>query len=158
MKHLTQEEFDRLTTEAAEGRRLSALINTPELLDFQKAVLLEAVHQQDRWGSDHDGGKTPEDWFWLISYLSGRALAHHKEAERLSTLVSEVYKENDLARLAIEGQIDFHREKAVHHCITTAAACANWHMAVVGKISMRPGVDPATVIEAAGLGVAGGVA
>lgn len=155
MKHLTQEEFDRLTAEAAEGRRLSALVNTPELLDFQKAVLLEAVHQQDRWGCAHDGGKTPADWFWLLGYLGGRALEHHKEAERLD---GEISNASAPGYEILRKQITYHREKAVHHCITTAAACANWHMAVVGKISMRPGVDPATVIEAAGLGVAGGVA
>jgi hypothetical protein len=144
MKHLTQEEFDRLTAEAAEGRRLTALVNTPELLDFQKAVLLEAAHQVERFGSEHDGGKTPEDWFWLIGYLAGRALEHHKEAERLAAI------DNDIARDFREEQIAYHREKAVHHCITTAAACANWHLAVVGKVSMRPGVDPATIVAAAG--------
>jgi hypothetical protein len=144
MKHLTQEEFDRLTAEAAEGRRLTALVNTPELLDFMKAVPLEAVHQVERFGSEHDNRKTPEDWFWLIGYLAGRALAHHKEAERLAAI------SNDIARDFREDQIAHHREKAVHHCITTAAACANWHLAVVGKVSMRPGVDPATIVAAAG--------
>ena len=142
MKHLTQEEFDRLTAEAAEGRRLTALVNTPELLDFMKAVPLEAVHQVERFGSEHDNSKTPEDWFWLIGYLAGRALAHHKEAERLEAIAIIDTLKND--------QISHHREKAVHHCITTAAACANWHLAVVGKVSMRPGVDPATIVAAAG--------
>ena len=149
MKHLTQEEFDRLTAEAAEGRRLSVLINTPELLDFMKSVPLEAVHQVERFGSEHDSGKTPEDWFWLIGYLAGRALAHHKEAERLEGQIfeSDGYEWNK----ALQEQIAHHREKAVHHCITTAAACANWHLAVVGKVSMRPGVDPATIVAAAGV-------
>ena len=148
MKHLTTEEYDRLQAEAAEGRRLTALVNTPELVDFPKAVQLEAVHQRERFSSDHDGGKTPEDWYWLIGYLAGRALAHHKEAERLEGEVlappgSEWHK-------ALQEQIAHHREKAVHHCITTAAACANWHLAVVGKVSMRPGIDPATIVAAAG--------
>jgi len=144
MKHLTQEEFDRLTAEAAEGRRLTALVNTPELLDFMKAVPLEAAHQVERFSSEHDGGKEPEDWFWLIGYLNGRALFHHREAERLAAI------SNDIARDFREDQIAFHREKAVHHCITTAAACANWHLAVVGKVSMRPGVAPETIVAAAG--------
>lgn len=143
MKHLTQEEFDRLTAEAAEGRRLSALINTPELLDFMKGVPLEAAHQVERFGSEHDGGKTPEDWFWLIGYLAGRALGHHKEAERLEGVM--------IGSAIFANQIAHHREKAIHHCITTAAACANWHLAVVGKVSMRPGVDPATIVAAAGV-------
>lgn len=51
---------------AAELRRLHALINTPELLSFRDGVVYEAVHQRERWGTEHDGGKTPEDWFWLI--------------------------------------------------------------------------------------------
>ena len=142
MKHLTQEEFDLLTAEAAEGRRLTALVNTPELLDFMKAVPLEAVHQVERFGSEHDGEKEPEDWFWLIGYLAGRALEHHKEAERLEGLM--------IGSTFFASHIAHHREKAVHHCITTAAACANWHLAVVGKVSMRPGVDPATIVAAAG--------
>lgn len=151
MKHLTQEEFDRLTAEAAEGRRLTALVNTPELLDFQKAVPLEAVHQQERWGSEHDGGKTPADWFWLIGHLASRALEHHKEAERLTAaLAAGAKRVSIIDETLISDGICLHREKAVHHCITTAAACANWHMAVVGKISMRPGVDPSTIIAAAG--------
>jgi hypothetical protein len=57
-----------------EARKLRALLNTPELLDFAKAVQLEAAHQRARWGSDHDAGKTDADWFWLIGYLAGKAL------------------------------------------------------------------------------------
>lgn len=41
MKMLTEEEYNRLKAEAAEGRRLKALINKPELLDFAKAVPME---------------------------------------------------------------------------------------------------------------------
>jgi len=152
MKHLTQEEFDRLTSEAAESRRLTALVSTPELIDFQMAMPLEAVHQQERWGCEHDGGKTPADWFWLIGHLASRALEHHKEAERLD---GEISNASDPGYEVLRKQIAHHREKAVHHCITTAAACANWHMAVVGKISMRPGVDPAVIIAAAGIAAAG---
>ncbi len=51
--------------EASEAERLRALINTPEILDFVKAVQLEAVHQRERWGSQHDDGKSAADWFWL---------------------------------------------------------------------------------------------
>jgi hypothetical protein len=52
------------------------------------------------------------DWFWLIGYLAGKALASH-----------------------IAGDID----KALHH-ITAAAALCNWHSAVLGKTDMRPGL------------------
>jgi len=146
MNYMTEEEYNRLHAEAAEGRRLKALINTPELLDFAKAVPLEAMHQRERFGTDHDGGKTPEDWFWLIGYLAGRALAHHKEAERLTKLIPGA----GLHASNLAQQIAYHREKAVHHCITAAAAFANWHAAVVGKLDMRPGIDPATIVAAAG--------
>jgi hypothetical protein len=101
----------------------------------------------ERFGSEHDNRKTPEDWFWLIGYLAGRALGHHREAERLD---GEVARASDPGYEALQKSIAHHREKAVHHCITTAAACANWHLAVVGKVSMRPGIDPETVIAAAG--------
>lgn len=131
---------------AAELRRQHALLNTPELLSFRDGVVLEAAHQRERWSSDHDNGKTPADWFWLIGYLSGRALFHHNEAERLTHLLPTAgLQSSNLAQ-----QIDYHREKAVHHTITCAAACANWHAAMLGLTNMRPGVDP-SVVAAAGV-------
>ena len=99
-------------------KELEALINTPEINDFVRGVELEAAHQRERWGSDHDAGKEPEDWFWLLGYLGGKAL--------------HAAKNGDVA-------------KALHHCISTAAACANWHAALLGvSTAMRPGIDPAT--------------
>lgn len=96
--------------------RLQVLINTPELQDFTKGVVLEAIHQRERWGSDHDIGKSPFDWFWLIGYTAQKA-----------------------AEAAVRGDI----EKALHHAITTAAVCANWHAALAGAdTSMRPGIEP----------------
>ena len=89
-------------------------INTPEIADFLAAVHNEALHQRERWGSDHDAGKTDADWFWLLGYLCGKAM----------------HAQND--------------EKRLHHIITTAAACLNWHAARVGMwTAMRPGSDPA---------------
>src|SRR5689334_16987400 len=55
--------------------RLDALLNRPEVADFLKGVPLEAAHQVERWGTAHDGGKTPFDWFWLIGYLAQKAAA-----------------------------------------------------------------------------------
>lgn len=150
MKMLTEEEYNRLKAEAADGLRLRELINTPELLDFAKAVPLEAVHQRERWGIEHDGGKSPEDWYWLIGHLAGRALGHHKEAERLIAQQKAGYQISIADGTPIAESIAHHREKAVHHCITSAAACANWHAAVVGKLDMRPGVDAAILVAAAG--------
>jgi len=122
-----------------ERDRLLALVNTPELHDFAKAVVLEAAHQRERWASDSDAGKTPADWFWLVGHLGTRALEHHKEAERVSTLAS--FNQD---HWVWEREIEHHREKAVHHTITAAAALANWHAAVLGlHTAMRPGIDAA---------------
>lgn len=96
--------------------QLESLINTPETSGFLDGVKLEAAHQVERWGSQHDAGKAPQDWFWLIGYLAGKAL-----------------------RAAIDGDI----EKAKHHCVSTGAICANWHGYVCGnQTTFRPGLGP----------------
>lgn len=87
----------------AEFERLDALINDPEIDDFLRGVRLEAAHQRERWGQDHDAGKAAADWFWLLGYLSGKALA-----------------------AAIAG----HRKKALHHTISSAAVLLQWHKAI----------------------------
>lgn len=106
-----------------EWQELHLLINTPELVDFPKAVQIEAAHQRKRWGSEHDAGKTELDWFWLIGYLSQKAV--------YSLLAGD-------------------HEKGLHHIITTAAALSNWHAQVLGRCNMRPGLPPekAQAIEA----------
>ena len=63
---------------ASELDRQHKLLNTPEVKDFARAVVLEAAHQVQRWGEWHDRAKKPEDWFWLIGYLAGKALAAAK--------------------------------------------------------------------------------
>jgi len=70
----------------AEIARLKAELNTPEVVDFVKAVNLEAAHQRERWGSEHDSSKTDADWFWLVGYLVGKAL--HKPEKRLHHLIT----------------------------------------------------------------------
>lgn len=95
---------------------LRAALNTPELHDFAKGVVSEAQHQRLRWGSEHDAGKEPQDWFWLLGYLAGKALKAHASGDT---------------------------EKALHHTISSAAALANWHAAIHGQTNMRPGIDPA---------------
>ena len=104
----------------AEIDRLHTIINTPHADDFIRAVSIEAEHQRQRWGSEHDTGKTPADWFWLVGYLAGKALHAHAAANV---------------------------EKAEHHIITTAAACANWHRAMFGKTDMRPGIDGGALLR-----------
>lgn len=102
--------------EAVREQVRAEVINAPETADFMAAVPLEAAHQRERWGVEHDAGKTPFDWFWLIGYLVQKA-----------------------ADAAVRGD----DEKAMHHTISTAAALGNWHAALSGKaISMRPGIGP----------------
>lgn len=147
MKHLTEAEHEALVRDAAEGRRLTALINTPELLDFAKAVHLEACHQEVRWGAEDRELKTPAEWFWLLSHLATRALEHHKEAERLRAGCAA-----DEPNAGHAKTIAHHREKAVHHTITAAAVLAHWHASVLGgHLLMHPGVSAATAQLAAEL-------
>lgn len=106
---------------ADEVERLDALLNTPEMHDFIKAVPLEAVHQIERWGVEHDAGKEPQDWFWLIGYVAGKALA---------------------------ADIAGNKDKALHHTITVGAVAANWHCRIKGlpaAVLMRPGILPPQV-------------
>jgi len=100
-------------------RRMRKALNTPEIHDFARGVVLEAQHQRQRWGTTHDAGKTNADWFWLVGYLASKALT-----------------------AAGSGNVD----KALHHTISTAAALANWHAALNGdNHEMRPGIDPAAL-------------
>lgn len=85
---------------------LEAHLNTPELENFAAGVVSEAQHQRARWGSEHDATKTGADWFWLIGYLAQKAL---------------------YAELAGD------KDKALHHCISTASVLANWHSALSGE-------------------------
>lgn len=71
--------------------------------DFLAGVVAEKAHQAKRWTGDHDKRKSPADWFWLLGYLSGKALAAH---------------------------IAGNREKALHHCISSAAVLSHWHDAI----------------------------
>lgn len=134
---------EQLEAARVENARLLQLINTPELHDFAKGTRLEAVHQRERWGTEHDAGKSPEDWFWLVGYLAGKALHHHKEAQRLQQQPIHPGSSDEAALRHAE-------EKALHHAISTAAALANWHAAITGTSTvMRPGIKPPAALEAA---------
>lgn len=110
--------------DSMEGRALAAeervavlerLLNTPEVENFDRAIPLEAGHQVERWGAKVDAGKSPADWFWLVGYLAGKALAAHLAGNT---------------------------EKAKHHCISTAAVLRNWHAHIrSGETVMRPGIE-----------------
>jgi hypothetical protein len=77
--------------------------DVPITEDFLQGVVAEKLHQAGRWGTEHDDAKAPADWFWLVGYLAGKALAAH---------------------------IAGNREKALHHTISTSAALWNWHEAI----------------------------
>lgn len=103
----------RAATEASELEKLRALVNSPHTNDFLHSVRMEVAHQVERWGTVHDRAKEPADWFWLLAYLSGKALAAH-----------------------IAGDV----EKAKHHTISSAAMLANWHAAIAcADNRMQPG-------------------
>jgi hypothetical protein len=100
----------------AEIERLNKLINTPHTDDWIEAVKIEAAHQIERWGDDHDIGKEATDWFWLLGWLGGKAV-----------------------RAVEAGEI----EKAKHHTISSGAALLNWHRRITGdSTSFRPGIEP----------------
>lgn len=107
----------------ADLEAMEKAINSPELDGFLRGVNLEAVHQVSRWGTAHDRAKRPADWFWLVGYLAGKAL-----------------------HAAVSGD----RDKARHHCISTAAALYNWHSSISGlDVSMCPGrSDIAQIVDA----------
>lgn len=103
----------QLSYALSEVDRLKKLINTPQTEDFFEAVKLEAAHQQERWGTKDDAGKTDANWFWLIGYLAGKIL-----------------------------RPDNTQEKRLHHIITSGAAILNWHRYATGQITdMRPGIE-----------------
>jgi len=89
-----REENDQLR---AEVERLKKLIWTPHTEDFLEAVRIEAAHQRDRWGDDHDKLKQDLDWYWTLSWLAGKAVRFESQ------------------------------EKRLHHIITSAALLLNWH-------------------------------
>jgi hypothetical protein len=113
---MTSTEAGRSGMEELAGLIRDQIINTPETADFMAGVPIEAQHQRERWGVDHDAGKSPFDWFWLIGYLAQKA-----------------------ADAAVRGDV----EKARHHTISTAAALANWHAALTGADNrFQPGITP----------------
>lgn len=117
--------------------RLRAQLNSPITDDFVQAVIVEAAHQRERWGTEHDGGKSDADWFWLIGYLAGKAL-HNPASPELAEAVIAAAAEHK-AKETLQAGL---QEKQLHRIITVAAAACNWHMAVLGKTNMRPGIAP----------------
>lgn len=110
-----------LQAAADELERMNSLLNAPEIHEFTEAVAREAAHQRGRWGTEHDSGKSAIEWFWLIGFLATKAT----QAERYGD-----------------------HEKYLHHIVTTAAACANWHAHAAGtNTDMRPGAPESLETE-----------
>jgi hypothetical protein len=106
----------------AEIARLNGLINVPHTEDWHEAVTLEAAHQIGRWGVEHDRGKEPTDWLWLLGFLAGKAV-----------------------NAAKMGDI----EKAKHHTISSGAVLLNWHRHLSGtEVTFQPGHGPSVDAEA----------
>lgn len=111
-----------------ENARLDGMINNPHISDFLEAVRLEAVHQRERWGTNHDAGKSDEDWLFLVGFLGGKAVQAGKSAKQLPP--------------GLQMQ-EYHLEKRLHHIITAAAVLLNWHAHLTGSDTrMRPGIEP----------------
>ena len=85
---------------AAELLRQDRLLNRPSTRVFTRSVMLEAAHQSERWGWEHDAAKTPDDWHALITWLAGKAAAAQRQGNTV---------------------------KAKHHTISSAAALSQWH-------------------------------
>jgi hypothetical protein len=105
----------------AEVERLRKLINSPHTEDWVEASKLEAAYQIERWSAEHDAGKQPEDWFWLLGFLGGKAVAAFRSGNT---------------------------EKGLHHIVSSSAALLNWHRNVTGEnTAMRPGIDAALAAD-----------
>lgn len=110
---VAEHERDEARANLAEA---SKMWDGAETSEWFEGVRKEAAYQVARWGVEHDAGKGPEHWFWLVGYLAGKAL-----------------------RSAMDGDL----EKAKHHTISTGAALLGWHARLSGVATQfRPGIEP----------------
>lgn len=93
----------------------SKAYDSPVTSDFIEGIRNEAAHQVTRFGADHDSGKDAQDWFWLLGWLSGKAV-----------------------HAAEQGDTD----KLLHHIVSSGAMLLNWYAHAAGDRSLfRPGTD-----------------
>ncbi len=118
LERLVTSKDSELATKNARLLELEGRINTPHTDDWFEAVRLEAAHQVERFGAT-DGDKDGPAWFWLLSWLAGKALHAWKDGDS---------------------------EKMKHHLVSSSACLLNWWRHVAGEApapSMRPGIaDP----------------
>lgn len=121
LEELNQRYVEQFEPMREEITRLRIAINTPETEDFLKGMPLEAAHQIERWGSDHDRNKSTFDWVFLIGHLTTRAAGYYDISEMDEKFL----------------------KKAKHHCITAAAALLNWHRYMSDEQkNFLPGINP----------------
>jgi len=112
--------FVSLRQEVSRLRNLnSALINrlnNPEINNFVEGVTIEAAHQVERWGEEHDASKTFEQWVALMTRLLGKF---------------------------VDANWNHEGDKALHHLITLAAVCANAHRQFVKQKMAAQAFKPA---------------
>jgi hypothetical protein len=91
-------------------------ISNPEINNFMEGVAIEAAHQVERWGEEHDADKTFEQWTALLVRLLGKF---------------------------VDANWNRDRDKALHHLITIAAVCSNAHRQMVKlKLAVEEGSKP----------------
>lgn len=95
------QECDRLNQQYNE---LVDRINTTNIADFVQSMTNESAYQKDRW-LESDKTKTDADWFWLIGYLSSKALFNP-----------------DFGNASLRE----YAEKQKHRIVTIAAAAYHW--------------------------------
>ena len=100
------EPLPTLSRQTRELRRLRRILNTPVYQPFLEAVRAEAAHQAARADEYEDETKSPEDWFWLLDHLQGKALASHQNSNF---------------------------DHALHHTISSAAVLFHWHAAITAQ-------------------------
>lgn len=97
--------------EESELENIKRKLNTPELTNFIEGVRLEAVHQQEKWGPEHDKRKRPGDWSLLLDYIKGKQV-----------------------KAVWDGDLD----KLKHHLITMSAICYNYHKCITDAKEIKP--------------------
>ena len=110
---------DTLKQAANEIERLTTLVNTPMFEPFDTAVKCEAAHQAHKWGTVHDRNKEPQEWYWLVGYLAGKAPRSHLSGDRT---------------------------KALHHTISSAAVLFHWHTHITKNLATQGPSDLETAI------------
>ena len=109
------DELEKIVIQKEETiKYLESLINTPTIDNFLSGIIYESAHQVERWKDNVDRESESFNWVFLVGHLATRAAAYHEAGNK---------------------------EKALHHTITTAAVCLNWHRFLKGDRDFFPGYN-----------------